>query len=180
MKVQVDKQEADSITDFVICYNYIEQVVSNAAKGSEFFIVFFTDGKDTENSRTKTIVTLRNLRLKLKKFNREKGINTTIYCIGFRPEHDAALLNEMAQSGSQMGNFIYVDTYLPGYEKLIDDALKDSLSMATDDFGKPRMQVRNPNSSFRILNNCETIYGFEKDDEDVLDPQSVAKDKNWE
>jgi len=69
-----------------------------------------------------------------------------------------------------MGNFIYVDTYLPGYEKLIDDALKDSLSMATDDFGKPRMQVRNPNSSLRILNNCETIYGFEKDDEDVLDP----------
>jgi len=43
---------------------------------------------------------LIDLKKHLKKLQKTLGIRTKIYCIGFSKEHDAALLNKMAQSGS--------------------------------------------------------------------------------
>ena len=42
--------------------------------------------------------------------NNDHGVDTTIYSLGFSEEHDATLLNFLAQSGSQLGNFIFIDT----------------------------------------------------------------------
>jgi len=35
--------------------------------------------------------------------------------IGFSREHDAVFLNKIAQSGSELGNFIFIDTYQENY-----------------------------------------------------------------
>ena len=34
---------------------------------------------------------------------------TALYCLGFTPNHDAKMLNKMAQAGSEEGKFIYID-----------------------------------------------------------------------
>lgn len=43
--------------------------------------------------------------------------------IGFSQGHDAAYLNMIAQSGSELGNFFYIDTAIPGYAEQVKESL---------------------------------------------------------
>ena len=45
-----------------------------------------------------------------KKLEDSLNITVSIYCIGFSIDHDAVLLNNLAQSGTKRGNFVYIDT----------------------------------------------------------------------
>ena len=45
----------------------------------------------------------------LKKAHKDKEIETFCYSIGFSQEHDANLLNFITKSGSQQGEFFYID-----------------------------------------------------------------------
>ena len=45
-----------------------------------------------------------------KKLEDSLNISVSIYCIGFSIDHDAVLLNNLAQSGTKRGNFVYIDT----------------------------------------------------------------------
>jgi len=40
-----------------------------------------------------------------------------------------------------MGNFVYIDTANVSYEDVLEEALKQSLSLAMDGFGKPKMKM---------------------------------------
>jgi len=62
-------------------------------------------------------------------------VQTTIFCIGLGRYHDARLLNNIAQSGSKLGNFIYIDTGLENYKDNMREALSSSLDMAISSSG---------------------------------------------
>jgi len=95
----------------------------------------------------------------MKQFGKE-GIQTTVYCIGFSAYHDAKLLNTLAQSGSNQGNFIYIDTSNENYKEVLQEALGSSLGMAMSSSSRERMSVTN-NSGLDKFLKCEKIYAYD-------------------
>ena len=71
----------------------------------------------------------------LKKALTKKEVTSRFLTIGFTAEHDAAFLNRIAQAGTDLGNFFYVDTSQSSYPEQIKDALQSSLSMAQEEDG---------------------------------------------
>jgi len=64
-----------------------------------------------------------------------KEITSRFLTIGFSRDHDAIFLNKIAQSGSDLGNFFYIDTGKPGYADEVKESLKNSLSLAQAEDG---------------------------------------------
>jgi len=58
-----------------------------------------------------------------KEIQGSRSITVTIYTIGLSSAHDATLLNDLAQAGSQTGNFIYIDTSKDDYATDIVNSL---------------------------------------------------------
>jgi hypothetical protein len=61
---------------------------------------------------------------------KKKEITSRFLTIGFTNEHDAKFLNDIAQAGSDLGNFFYVNTEQPNYPDEIKECLSSSLQMA--------------------------------------------------
>lgn len=105
----MNQQSVKGNTDFVLCFNYIEKFFKTLSENSRVSIIFLTDGVDNKNKKT-----LQKKRDDFKSFlqgqERKNNISSSIYCLGLSRMHDAVLLNFLAQSGSLMGNFIYIDT----------------------------------------------------------------------
>ena len=57
-------------------------------------------------------------------------VQTTFLTVGFSQYHDAVKMNSIAQSRSQQGNFIYVDTAGGDYQDKVTEALGESLDIA--------------------------------------------------
>ena len=89
---------------------------------SDYFIVFLTDGQATHPVRE-----IKNLKESLQIWQKTRGITSAIYCIGIGSSHDAALLNDLAQAGSNPGNFIYANTRESNISVQIVDALTSSI-----------------------------------------------------
>jgi hypothetical protein len=52
--------------------------------------------------------------------------------IGFSRDHDAAFMNKIAQVGSNMGNFFYIDTSGANYQQDVMTSLEESLEIAIE------------------------------------------------
>ena len=52
-------------------------------------------------------------------------------------------MNALAQNGSELGNFVYIDTNEPDYPNMLKEALKNSLDMALQNSGKVKMILIN-------------------------------------
>jgi len=92
-------------------------------EGSEVFILFNSDGQDSRHG-------LDELQTFLKDQRKNRNIQSTVYCLGLSRYHDAPFLNDIAKSGSNQGNFIYVDTDKQDFEPELIEALQNSLGMA--------------------------------------------------
>ncbi len=87
-------------------------------------MIFFTDGQDGD--RNQTDISIAHLSTYL---NQREIVNRYL-TLGFSRDHDAVFLNKIAQSGSEMGNFFFIDTQKEGYVEDVKENLKSSLSMA--------------------------------------------------
>jgi hypothetical protein len=57
--------------------------------------------------------------------------------VGFTQYHNAKLLGDIANAGSDVGNFIYINTAEAGYDEKISQSLRASLDMAVSVDGLP-------------------------------------------
>jgi len=62
-------------------------------------------------------------------------VTSRFLTIGFTNEHDAKFLNTIAQSGTDLGNFFYINTEQPDYPDQIKECLSSSLQMAKEEEG---------------------------------------------
>jgi len=82
------------------------------------------------------------------------GVETTVYSIGLTRDHDSSLLNFLAQSGSEVGNFIYVDTQQVDYVEKINEAIGQSINLAitsSSDINKFIFRQENKNLKFDAI-----------------------------
>jgi hypothetical protein len=59
-----------------------------------------------------------------------EGLKSRFLTIGFGSDHDAPLMNKIAQSGSDIGNFMYIDTAKPNFLDDVQTCFSESLDMA--------------------------------------------------
>ena len=127
--------------------------------GSEVFILFNSDGQDSRRG-------LDELQNFLKDQKKHRNIQSTVYCLGLSRYHDAPFLNDIAKSGSNQGNFIYVDTDKHDFEPELIEALQNSLGMAVS------MAM---SKQFQIAGKMETAEEvFYNQDADV-----VGNEEDW-
>jgi hypothetical protein len=119
---------------------------------------------------------LQTMTERLKTLSTKKNIQSTIYTIGLSRNHDASLLNELAQAGSEMGNFIFIDTSVEGYLEQLNGSLGDSLGLALNQSSKPKMTLVNEVTALRDNKVCEVIHDYEETKE-AVDPQAEQKAK---
>jgi hypothetical protein len=80
-----------------------------------------------------------------------------VYCIGVSKYHNATFLNSLAQSGSNLGNFIYIDTSVD-YKDAIVESVSNSLNMAINTSIK--MSVSLVEANHRQVKDCITTYSY--------------------
>lgn len=123
--------------------------------------MFLTDGQDTSGGgQAVALQHLGEMSTKLKLAYEKKQIQTTIYCLGLSRDHDAKLLNQLAQSGSSLGNFIYIDTANPDFPQKIGEAVSESLGMATSTAGRPKFKLKHGEQT--RVEKCESSFVFVK------------------
>jgi hypothetical protein len=71
----------------------------------------------------------------MKKVLTKSEVTSRFLTIGFTNEHDAAFLNIIAQAGSDLGNFFYINTEQANYPDQIQECLTSSLQMAQEEEG---------------------------------------------
>lgn len=103
---QIKAFKAGGSTNFVAVFQYIERLVKQNQSMTDISIIFFTDGCDTCNTMSVILDSLD----KLKKVIAKQSIVSRFLTIGFTSEHDATFLNRIAQAGTDLGNFFYVNT----------------------------------------------------------------------
>lgn len=94
---------------------------------------------------------------------RERGISTSIYCIGVSSDHDATLLNSLTQAGSQQGNFIFIDERQDDKLAKIINSLTDSIKMAVDNSSRPRITLKGDKTEFTLMSYAEIEDEEDKD-----------------
>ena len=88
-------------------FRRIREIIYEHPQATEIFIMFVSDGQDTFDGRRQDDPTMESILDFIKTMPR---IETTYLSVGFSAHHDAKLMNKIANSGNQEGNFIYVDT----------------------------------------------------------------------
>lgn len=116
-------------TSFYTCFEYISNFCNQNAGIKDISVIFFTDGQDGDQNRTNTSIDQLSRQL-----NQREIVNRYL-TLGFSRDHDAVFLNKIAQSGSEMGNFFFIDTQKEGYVDDVKENLKNSLSMAQAEDG---------------------------------------------
>lgn len=131
----------------------------DAEPGSQFDIIFLTDGCG-EGFNSSYFSAMRNELVKeMQDAKKERGVQTTMYSLGFSKYHDAQLLNFIAQAGSEMGDFIYIDfeSHTP-YEHLLADAFGSCLGRAMS-LGL-RLEATNSRLDFDVRQKLNRDYQF--------------------
>jgi hypothetical protein len=85
-------------------------------------------------------------------------------------------MNTIAQSGSLMGNFKYVNTSNPDYSELVKDCLAESLKMALESDSAIKLQISNDSTNFKDLlaTDFNYIYKDFKNDEVELTIDKIS------
>lgn len=142
-------------TSFYACFQDAIKVVKEMKEGSEVFILFNSDGQDSRHG-------LDELQTFLKGQKEMRNIQSTVYCLGLSKYHDAAFLNDIAKSGSNQGNFIYIDTTQQNFEQELTEALQNSLGMAVSSALSKKFKIAG-----KIESAQEVCYDHNEDIVDI-------------
>ena len=71
---------------------------------------------------------------------KRREISSRFLTIGLSSSHDAPYLNIIANSGSQIGHFEYIDTSRPDNKEKIKEFLMKSLSIAREEIIKKTVE----------------------------------------
>ena len=75
------------------------------------------------------------------------NLTSRFLTIGFSQNHDAVFLNKITKSGSELGNFFFIDTSKNDYTEEVKKCLSESLDIA----------MEGGNNATRECDNCSRI-----------------------
>lgn len=128
---KITQVQPKSKTDFVGTFKKL-QGYCEKNQPEDLTVLFLTDGDDTCNKPDEVESELANL----KGFLNAKEISSRFFTIGLSSEHDAVLLSKIAQTGSDLGNFFFVDYNEENETRNYKDVIKECL-VKTFEMGVP-------------------------------------------
>lgn len=139
-------------------FKRIKAIIAEHPQLEEIQIMFVTDGQDIHQSYVGN-----NYDAEISQVIRDiqvvNGIKSQYLTIGFSQHHDAKRMNEIANSGSEAGNFIFVDTNQgQDVEAKIAEALGDSFDIALGSDAAVKFRIENQQEDFKIVSAAETTY----------------------
>lgn len=144
---------------------------------SNLQVIFLTDGHANCGNTQKKV----DLKHDLANVSKTRNVQSTIFCIGLSANHDASLLNYMAQMGSNIGQFKYIEN-VANAEKMkerLGEALGEFLGMAIQlSVNVDRFILTSESTKFnkKIDYKAENIYAKQDEDdtEEGFDLKKVA------
>ena len=129
-KNENSKLDAGGGTNFASVFKEIQKKYSkkdNSDKSlyeyTDCTIMFMTDGQTCKASALSTLD-------QLKKHLEVLGVRFRFFWIGFSQDHDANLLGQIARSGNEMGNFVYIKEDSAEFKNEISAALSQAFELA--------------------------------------------------
>lgn len=157
-KRMIQSVRAGSATDFRGVFEEIQWLIDDdfkKGKLKEITVIFFTDGQDTVNNKQNV-----NFAFDLLKKSCDKEIKSKFLSIGFSRDHDAAFMNKIAQAGTDLGNFFYIDTQNANYGDLVKEKLTESLDIAMEGAGGVKLHLQNQDQNIEISHNLTVDLQF--------------------
>ena len=110
----IQQAKAGGGTNFMIVFQRIMEILEQFPNTKEVVVIFITDGEDTlyvkDNPNKYAEFSEIGLQIKTR-----PNLKSRFMTIGFSRDHQAAFMNEIAGYGTEVGNFIFVDSYEAGY-----------------------------------------------------------------
>lgn len=125
----------------------------------ELVIIFVTDGHDCQDYyRGNRKDYARELLAVAKQIQTLAGLKTQYMSIGFSQQHDAAQMNQIANFGSDQGNFMFVNTDVAEYQAKITEALGDSLDIALGSNSAVKFRIENQQEKYESVSPAAINY----------------------
>lgn len=99
---------------------------------------------------------------KLKKFLIDNQYQSRFLTLGFTSSHDAPFLNQITQTGSELGNFFYINTDVGDYSGQISECLSQSVSMAGGSSGTLQLKISSKTFEYNEKLNLQKSYVLEE------------------
>ena len=148
-------------TNFYSVFERLEKILEQNPDLEELVVIFVTDGFDGHRNA--------NMEATMKKIT-QKNCKVRYMSIGFSRNHDAAMMNKIANAGTEQGNFQYVDTGCNDYKEKITEALDDSFNIALGSDSSVKFRIENQQEKYTCINPAEISYvANEVQNEDEID-----------
>ena len=79
-------------------------------------------------------------------------------------------MNRIAQSGSEIGNFFYVDTSAPNYDEVVRECLLESLDIALLGQGKLKLELSSQWLDAKMTHILEPTFTYDEKQAEGADP----------
>ena len=138
---QIQNIRAGGGTNFMEVFKEIKRVLRENPDCEDLVVIFITDGQDGYYSPN------GNRDAEYEQISAEirslEKVRSKFLSVGFSRGHDAAFMNRIANFGSEIGNFIFIDSYEEGWRDKLNESLLESLEIALDVAAKVKYQIKN-------------------------------------
>ena len=156
---EIQKLHAHGGNNFLNVFKRIHEIIEENPNLEELEIIFVTDGHDTvdgwSGARANYHTAVENA---IKQIQAEARLRSRYLTIGFSQNHNAQQMNQIASSGSDQGNFIYVDTQANDYPQQIAEALGDSFDIALACDSALKFRIENVQEDYKVVSIPDIDY----------------------
>ena len=143
----------------------IEEILRRNPETEELVVIFITDGQDGYYSRNGANAH-EEYEMVSARIKSMPNLTTKFLSVGFSRGHDAAFMNRIANFGSDIGNFVFIDSYEEGWRENLNQSMVDSLDIALESAAKIKFAIKNaavgydeiikPENSYKVQESGET------------------------
>ena len=133
-------------------FKHINKILDANPETEELVCVFVTDGEDCDPGyRSPTGDPLGDYQKVSNALKARPGLRSKFLSVGFSEHHDAAFMNRIAKFGSEIGNFVFIDTGKNGWKENFNQTLLDQLDIALESASKAKLSICNAEEGFEKL-----------------------------
>ena len=148
----------------------IEEILRRNPETEELVVIFITDGQDGYYARNGANAN-EEYEMVSARIKSMPNLQTKFLSVGFSRGHDAAFMNRIANFGSDIGNFVFIDSYEEGWRDNLNQSMVDSLDIALESAAKIKFSIKNAAVGHEEMIKPESSFKVQDSGEQTVQPQ---------
>lgn len=148
----------------------IEEILRRNPETEELVVIFITDGQDGYYRRNGADAN-EEYEMVSARIKSMPNLQTKFLSVGFSRGHDAAFMNKIANFGSDIGNFVFIDSYEEGWRDNLNQSMVDSLDIALESAAKIKFSIKNAAVGYEEIIKPENSFKVQDSGEQTAQPQ---------